>query len=352
MSSGLSIIDKILKSEQLKKRIINIFKRKQIPDRDDYIITLQTTNDTLLREDTNIRPYSKYNLPGGLLVLKRNIPTIIVPDIHARIDFILNLLFFRDSDGYEIIDKLVLNKIQIVCIGDGFHSELRGAKRWRRALEEYKTDFRRHHNMDMEMIESLGVMEMIMEMKSNFPDNFHFLKGNHENITNERGNGNFPFRKYALEGPMVFRYMQKFYGNEFLSSYSEFEKNLPLFAIGSNFLISHAEPFAFYNENELIEYRDDPQLIQGLTWTDNEATEPGSVEKMLLYYHPNRSNTYYFGGHRPVSGLYNSRAEGNYIQIHNPSKFIIAYIKPDRDIDLTRDIIELNDNSKYLLNKY
>ena len=42
-----------------------------------------------------------------------------------------------------------------------------------------------------------------------------------------------------------------------------------------------------------------------------------------------------------MSGLFNPRADGKYIQIHNPRKFVIAYIQADRDIDLESDIIEV-----------
>ena len=58
---------------------------------------------------------------------------------------------------------------------------------------------------------------------------------------------------------------------------------------------------------------------------------------------------YYFGGHRPVRGLYNLRAGGRYVQIHNPGKFIIALIDVDRDINLDEDVIEIEKNSDKLM---
>lgn len=41
---------------------------------------------------------------------------------------------------------------------------------------------------------------MIMVLKTGFPAHFHFLKGNHENIKNDLGGGNSPFRKLVSEG--------------------------------------------------------------------------------------------------------------------------------------------------------
>ena len=51
-----------------------------------------------------------------------------------------------------------------------------------------------------------------------------------------------------------------------------------------------------------------------------------------------------------IKKLYNRRASGKYIQIHNPLKFVIAFIMPDKDIDLDKDIIELEDNTNKIIN--
>jgi hypothetical protein len=197
--------------------------------------------------------------------------------------------------------------------------------------------------MDEEMGESLGIMEMVMEVKSAFPRYFHFLKGNHENIANEQGGGNHPFRKYAYEGSMVTQYVRQFYGDEFFESYYEFEKNLPLFAIGKNFVVSHAEPAVFFEREDIVNYRDRPDVVEGLTWTANDEAEDDSVERMLEYYlqTDEHHELYYFGGHRPVRGTYELRANGRYVQIHNPERFIIALIQPEGEIDLEGDILEV-----------
>jgi hypothetical protein len=197
--------------------------------------------------------------------------------------------------------------------------------------------------MDEEMAESLGVMEMVMEVKSAFPRVFHFLKGNHENVANEQGNGNYPFRKYAYEGPMVAEYVRKFYGEEFFETYYDFEKNLPLFGIGRNFLISHAEPSEFFDRESILEYRNRPDVVEGLTWTANDEADDDSVSSMIEYYLEEEvwDEAYYFGGHRPVNGRFAQRAEGKYVQIHNPDRFIVALLHPDQSIELERDVREV-----------
>jgi len=331
------------KIDTIKKRLKEIYKRDHPPECEPYLDVIKKINAVLENEDDEIRPRCPSGFPGGIIYLKHNIPTIIVPDIHARMDFFLNILLYQDSEGITTLQKLDLNKIQIVCVGDGLHSEKRSAKRWNDSFSEFTDDYSRHTNIDEEMKEGFGVMEMIMGVKTAFPLNFHFLKGNHENISNEEGEGNHPFIKFSYEGPMVAYYVKKFYGEDFLNHYYSFEKNLPIFAVGKNFLISHSEPQRFYDTEEIIDYKNHPEVIEGLTWTDDDNAMDGSVLQMITKYLPPemQEKSYYFGGHRPIFDLYQSRAEGKYIKIHNPNKFIIAYIKENEDINLDEDIFEI-----------
>jgi hypothetical protein len=319
----------------------SIYGKKSPPDVIPYLRKLNRVNFELINEDEELRPYDSSGLPGGIVELHRDIPTIIMPDLHARLDFFLSAMHFEFPGGESVLALLSRGEVQVVCVGDGFHAEGRAAQRWQLAYDEFKGNYKKRKHMDEEMRESLGIMEMVMEVKIAFPRFFHFLKGNHENIANEQGGGNHPFRKYAYEGPMVTDYIRQFYGDEFFESYYEFEKNLPLFAIGRNFVISHSEPATFFEREAIVEYRDRSEVVEGLTWTANDEAEDGSVERMLTYYldSDEHDDARYFGGHRPVRGMYQLRADGKYVQIHNPERFIIALIQPEGEIDLERDIL-------------
>jgi hypothetical protein len=294
-------------------------------------------------EGEQIRPRDREGRPGGLLYLIPEIPTIVVPDLHARMELILSVLAGRDEAGEPALDRLAAGRLQILCLGDGFHAEGRAAARWQAALEEFKGGYRKHAHMDEEMRESIGVMEMVMALKRRFPNHFHFLKGNHENVANEQGGGNYPFLKFANEGLMVRIYMEHFYGEEALGAYAELEKDFPLLAVGGNFLASHAEPAWFMSERDLIEYRRLPQVVYGLTWTDNDEAEPDSVQQMLEHYMGAEAaaTAYHFGGHRPVRRGYNLRSGGRYVQIHDPDRYVVAVL-PAAEIELDRDIRELD----------
>ncbi len=304
---------------------------------------LREVNTVLASEEESIRPLDRFSEPGGVVELAKDLPTVLLPDIHARPGLIWAALNYVLPDSATVLDAILSGSIQFVCLGDYFHGEGRVRQRWRRALSEFGKSFTSHAAMDGEMTESLAVLMMIAKLKSAAPARFHLLKGNHENIANETGAGNRPFGKYAYEGAMVLEYLRMVYTEELIARVYEFEKRLPLLAIGSHFLISHAEPSRFFSREEVIEYRDRDEVIYGLTWTDNDQAEQGAVERMLDHYlDPSAAPTaLHFGGHRPVAGRYSLRAAERYVQIHNPSRYIMALLAPDRPVELSRDVIDL-----------
>ncbi|MBN1647364.1 MAG: metallophosphoesterase [Spirochaetales bacterium] len=333
------------KTDRLKARIIDVFQKRNVPPGPEYIKVIEEANQVLASENNTIRPKDKKRLPGGIVFLKTDLPTVIVPDLHARVRFLVNLLSFTDSAGTSVLQKLAFNQIQVVCLGDGFHSEYGTRERWKAAYNEFCEKYHSRKHMDREMGNSMRLMEIVMLVKSAFPDNFHFLKGNHENIMNERDNGNHAFRKFAWESLMVYEYLKKFYDQKLLDEFSRFEKNLPLLAVGSHFLISHAEPKQYYKKEDITNFREHPEIIEGLTWTADDVAAKNSVDRMLKNFLPadgNISGKYYFGGHRSIRSLYNIRANGKFVQIHNPARYVIALIQPGREIDLEQDIMELD----------
>ena len=332
-----------MQQEELRRRLHAIFEREVPPQAVDYRQKLEKVIGVLDDEDATLRPRNSLGKPGGLICLRADLPVVIVPDLHARMDFLLHVLQFRYNGSHTVMQGLASGKLQVLCVGDGFHAESRAADRWKAAFVEFRAGYKEHRQMDEEMRESLGLMEMVMETKTHYPALFHFLKGNHENITNEEGEGNYPFGKFAYEGEMVTAYITKFYGKEFLQSYSRFEKSLPLLGVGRNFMVSHAEPRTYYSKDMIIDCYMNPEVIYDLTWTADDEAERGSVQKMLDSYLTSAQGdeTYYFGGHRTIKSLYNLRANGRYVQIHNPQKHIIALLRQDRAIDIENDIIEL-----------
>jgi hypothetical protein len=329
------------------KDLIAIAQRASLPDSGEYLALIVDVLEVLRTEDPLYRPRDEQDRAGGLIRLG-DLPTIVVPDLHGRTWFLLHVLNHRIG-GRSVAELLHGGEIQIVCVGDGFHAEARAVKRWQKAFKEFAGKYRRHAAMDEEMRENLGLMEMVMRLKIAFPSFFHFLKGNHENILNEEGRGNHPFRKFAYEGEMVKDWVFKFYGEEFIEQYAEFEHELPLVAADRTFMISHAEPMESYSREEVIRYREYDDVVLGLTWTPDGGAEDGSVEQMIAEFCSDGEQAVYFGGHRPVAGKYNLRAGDLYVQLHNPSTYSIAVLQPGVPVDLERDIAVLPRNDEAVI---
>ncbi len=334
--------------KNFKKKLDKIYNDNRDINKEDYLKKLDLVIETLNFEDTSIREKDDQGQPGGVITLNKELPTIIVPDLHARVYFIKYLMNHL-IDGKTVLELLFLSQIQIVCVGDGFHSERRCKDRWLAASIEFENEFNTHENIDMEMSENLGLMSLIIELKIKFPKLFHFLKGNHENILNEEGYGNYPFGKFTSEGIIVKSWISKFYGDDFLYKYSSFEKSLPLFVIGRNFLVSHAEPRHFYDRSQLINCYNNHDLIYDLTWTRDNQAEKDSVERMLKEFIDRQylDEALYFGGHCSITGVYKLRANNKFVQIHNPERCLITHIKIDRDIELINDIGDIDGENTF-----
>lgn len=335
-----------LRTTKLREIFARLRGAGRIPAREALCVFLERLNGILYREDPPERPRDSQGLPGGLVHLSPFVPTIVLPDIHARPGLITAALSFDLSPGLPVLDALAEGVAQLVCVGDYFHGEGRVRGRWAAALEEYLGGYDFHSAMDQEMSESLAAFMMLTALKISTPHGVHLLKGNHENVANEEGFGNHPFVKFANEGEMVRAYLSFVYGEEVLSFVYRAEKGFPLLAVGRYFLVGHAEPRRAFSAEEIIDYRDQEEVIHGMTWTDNDEAEPDAVEKMLrLHLSPDAlEGARYFGGHRPVAGRFSLRAGGRYVQIHNPQRYVIAILPPDRAPNPEIDVVDLGPN--------
>lgn len=335
-------------NEEITKTLSVLFNAETLPSH-EYLFNLADKVSSLLEnEKTSYRPEADNGENGALLdfTSEEELPVLVIPDLHARSYFLSHILNFKLPEetvkgSPSVLEALSEKKIRVICVGDLLHSELRGRERWLNALEDFQKGNFTSQPMKDEMQEGLTLLSAVMELKLAFPDVFHVLKGNHENIMNERGEGNFPFRKFADEGEMVYRFMQEAYGDDVLMVISSFEKALPLLAAFNSCIISHAEPETFFSKERIINGMHDERLIQGLTWTPNDEADEDSCIKIINEFTKN-PDAIYLGGHRPISGTCTFRQGGKYIQIHNPEREFITLITPGRIFDPDRDIMDVN----------
>ena len=317
----------------------------ELPEEKEIIKIASDAIKALEKEGKDYRPSSADSAPGGLLdfsSLEQDV--ILVPDLHARPDFILNLL---DSTiiGSNVLEALAEKRCTVLCVGDCFHTETSGfcADRWKKAFyswEEGKSDC---PEMREEMHDCFATILPLMLLKKTFPENFHFLKGNHENILNETGNGNYSFRKYSNEGQMVYDFIDEVYSKKVINVLDAYEKLLPIVALFRNFAVSHAEPRIPCDRKEIIDYKKNDSVILNFTWTDNGEAEKNSVleQLQLLDEKIDTENFLWFGGHRPVRGKYALRQDGKFIQFHNPTQMNVVHFHADGSFDFEKDIVSV-----------
>ena len=83
----------------LKDKLIEVYKRGTSLECESFLRLLEKANNVLENEDENIRPRDLRKLPGGIINLKQHAPTVIVPDVHARMDFFLSIMLSEDNIG-------------------------------------------------------------------------------------------------------------------------------------------------------------------------------------------------------------------------------------------------------------
>lgn len=331
----------------MRSRIQSYRNSRELPQEELLTGLLNRVLTVYENEDSSYRPLARNGEAGGLLDFTgKSLPVVIVPDLHARPDFLLHLLSCKIK-GKEVLDALNEGSIIVICVGDGVHTE-RLEQDYRRWLESFafwqqgKIDC---PSMREEMRLCLATVMAVMELKIAFPAHFHFLKGNHENMMNIEGMGDHAFRKFAMEGEMVKDFMQEVYGDAVLHLMRCYETSMPIVAAFDRFCVSHAEPAYVFSRDEIINYHDEQlrdEVVLAFTWTPNDGAEEGSVASMFAGLTGGQpEEALWFGGHRPVEGKYALRQEGHYVQIHNPDEMNVAYISADRPFNLEKDIIPL-----------
>lgn len=329
---------------EIRDLLVNFLKADGLPFYDSLFSLCNGTVTVLEGESPRYRPVNSRGARGGLLDFSTEeftpLPLAVVPDLHARGGFLMHLLDYTCPvlGGSSALELLEEGKIRVVCVGDIFHSEGRCRDRWKLAWKKYYRNDFECAEMVEEMRENLSLLKMLFTLKTLFPEHFHILKGNHENINNESENGNFGFRKFADEGNMVYDFMASQYDEALIHLIDCFEKALPLCAMFPECVVSHAEPLYVYERQEIIERMS--EVTEGLTWTANDNAEEGSVVGTMknLYGAKYDERILWFAGHRPISGKYALRQGGRFVQIHNPNEENVVILRPRERIDLEKDI--------------
>ena len=278
------------------------------------------------------------SVPGGLVQLPLQKPCVLVPDLHARPTFVDALLLtVFPALGEPLWSALEHDRASLLFLGDIPHGEgEEAARRWMQAYDKIAaardTTAILSPEMDEEMGLSLDALLKVIDLLCRFPASVFCLKGNHDNMTNAADYGDFPFYKYADEGRMGALWLALRYGQDFGRLIRRYELSLPIAAVGSNYCASHAEPALALSRSAIIARV--PEVVQALIWTANEEAEEGSVAKSMeaIFGSEDRArHAVWFSGHRPVSGHFALRAQGQLVQIHNPFLRQVVFLDKEPD---------------------
>ncbi|GCE14987.1 metallophosphoesterase [Tengunoibacter tsumagoiensis] len=320
-------------------------------------LELPTTYLAALDAVSNVLPQR-----GSLLELQ-DLPTIIIPDLHARREMLVTILGTRFSEGplsgYSIFELLQQGRLQVVCVGDIVHSEKRD--HWVVNLDgEWTPEL-----LEREMTYSLGMGAMIMYLKICYPQHFHCLRGNHDDMAMEMG----PYRKFVglkcndqkevieIDGKPVFTadkgesgivkdwvLTREGWGETFLDAWTRFERALPLFAQGNYYVVTHTLPLIPLSRAELQNPERPREVVKELT--SSRGIHPTALEETLDNLGIREKVQRWFYGHTPVpekhnGGKYEEDLEGLLIRLNNPEKYVFAYVpiaKSEQPFVPTRDI--------------
>ena len=346
-----------------KQELKKILLEKKLPSHDDILQLCDSVSEFLDTEITWYRQACDIGAPGCLLDFQSgDLPTIVVPDLHGRGHFLFDIINFKlphdflkgkssvskasscRKSGLTVLKALEKGLIRLIFVGDILHTERNTKTRWLLAQEDYIQENFTGEAMSAEMAESLSLWYGVFYLKQSFPENCHILKGNHENILNASVNGDFSFRKFANEGAMVKAFVQEYYGDDVIYMIHCVEDALPLVVVTNQCVISHAEPYSGFSKEKIINGKKYPNVVSGLTWTDNDQAQENSVINVIknLAAGENIDDYVYLGGHRCVTGKYEYRQNGRFIQIHNPGEENVALVYLGRKFNPEYDLVSVS----------
>ncbi len=325
-------------------------RRDQLEDLERYRAALRAVLAILSRSD-------------GLIHLL-DLPTIIIPDLHARREMLSAILGAQLADGpyagEQVFHLLQRRLINVVCVGDIVHSETRSDwvinndGEWTQEL------------LDKEMVRSLGAGAMIMYLKIQYPEHFHCLRGNHDDMAGELASDfrKFVGLKYDENNELVMVNGRPFltgergesrlvrdwvltregWGEPFLQTWAQFERSLPLFARASYYVISHSLPLIPLTEAEIRDVNRPREIALELTSRRgiDQASIYGTLENLGL----RASTKRWFHGHSQVlpevnGGKYEESLDGLIVRLNNPKQYVFAYVPASTDprpFDPARDV--------------
>ena len=216
---------------------------------------LQLAIRNILTVDSLIRPLNDNNRPGGLLEFPENDDRefIIVGDLHANKQNLKAILLDRQN-----LYRLRNDEAVLIILGDAVHDERVGFL----------------HDMDT----SIEIMDIIIHLLNEYPDNVHYILGNHDTFSSRLG------KSGIQQGLLCHNALLEKRGKEYSALMQTFFNVLPVFVLHKYFLAVHAGPVrGGITREQVINIRNSVSgdLLWQLTW--NRLNETRSFPSKKEY---------------------------------------------------------------------
>lgn len=194
---------------------------------------IENINSLLDREP--MRPLNSQGKAGGLIDLKQRATPIIVGDLHANVDNLLKILTEN-----SLLKCLGNKSATLIILGDAVHSE--------------------HLDQLEEMESSALMMDLIFLLKMRFPENFFYIRGNHDSFDPEISKGGIS------QGLLMKEYLTELRGERYVEQMEIFYSKLPYLVKSQHFFGCHAAPPRVkFNREDLVNIHENPELIREVT---------------------------------------------------------------------------------------
>ena len=217
------------------QRVLEIFGGSLQPLSPPEATTTLKQVNALLRNEAG-RHQDALGNPGGVLELPGNVTPILVGDLHARID---NLLTILSENAF--LDSLEKGTAALIILGDAVHPEEPGR------LEE--------------MDSSLLIMDLIFKLKLRFPDQVHYLIGNHDSFLHEIMKQGIP------QGLLWEKQVVSSRGEAYKTELELFYQLSPLLVLAKGVIACHAGPARRKISRQiLVDVHQFPDIVHDMTW--------------------------------------------------------------------------------------
>ncbi len=216
--------------------------------------------------------------PGGLILFPAKLRPIIIGDLHSAKENLISILDHENNST-----DLAAGTAALIFVGDALHDERTGYMK--------------------QMQTSVEILEFIFDIFLRYPGYVYYLKGNHDTY-DER------LRKSGiLQGIEFKNELMNSRGPDCVQAVGDFFDALPVFVIGSGFVVTHAGPTrGGLVREELVNIKKYPEKLHQLTWNrvnefhgNPSLKEYGEKElRLVLRQLELPEDTPFIVGHNPI----------------------------------------------------